>query len=130
MPRSGLWLLAFISLIVVFGVLLPITRQHDYLRPLTPLVLVAGWGMRVALVGFGATLPGRNRRQTGAVSLGVLAISVLLATLVGLFPVEVTPWLRPLASIPWLMGPLAALRSIALVWLGAVVYEIAQWRPR
>jgi len=62
--------------------------------------------------------------------LGVLAISVLLATLVGLFPVEVTPWLRPLASIPLLMGPLAALRSIALVWLGAAVYEIAQWRPR
>ena len=129
MNRSGLWLLAFISLMVVFGVLLPVTRQHDYLRPLTPLVLVAGWGMRAALVGFGATLPGRSRRPTGAFSLGVLVVSVLLATFVGLFPVEVTPWLRPLAST-WLMGPLAALRSIALVWLGAVVYEMAKWRPR
>jgi len=128
--RPVLWLSAFVGLIILFGVLIPITRSHDWFFPATPAVLAASWGMRVLLVGFGAALASGAARSRGYVSLGVLVVSALLAAHFGFYSFRFMPWIRPLVSVHVLMNALPALRPVGQVWLGAVLYELARWRPR
>lgn len=122
--------MAFVDLIVIAFALYPLAAQRDPLVPSPATVELAAWILRLAVAGFGAVLVSGAARSRGLTALVALVIGAVLAALVSFFPVAHPPlWLQSVAANSRLMGTVVALRTVGLVCLGAMAYELVRWRP-